>query len=393
MQKKLIALAVAGLASGVAAAQTNVTMYGVLDLAYVYSSGSAGRLGGLNNGTNTFSGISGIGAGNRLGFKGEEALGNGLKAVFTLEYGLEPDSNCGVGTCGLNARQQFVGLASNYGTVALGRQYAPGFNATANNDALDASDFSIQSSLSAINGYTITPNSAARFNNAITYTSNNYSGFKVSAIYGFGENNIGGTYNTDINSVYDNSKVGIGLNYANGPINLDAVYQSRLSLAIANPNNPPPYKLPGTSHSINEWYVGGSWDFKVVKVFASYQALENNNSILADHNLNVLAGGVGIDSSNLWTAGVSAPIGRGTLGVSYGRLTTDRNLVSDGVSWGAGTQYVYPLSKRTSVYGAYSYFSNNSNVLLPGQVIAVPGIVGAAGESNYALGAGITHSF
>jgi predicted porin len=63
------------------------------------------------------------------------------------------------------------------------------------------------------------------------------------------------------------------------------------------------------------------------------------------------------------------------------------------VSWGAGTQYTYPLSKRTSIYGAYSYFSNNNNVFLPGQAIAVPGIVGASGESNYALGAGITHSF
>ena len=384
MQKKLIALAVAGLASGVAAAQTNVTMYGVLDLAYVYSSGNAGytRAGLKIPGTNTFSGLSGIGAGNRLGFKGEEALGNGLKAVFTLEYGLDPDLNCGIGTCGLNARQQFVGLASNYGTVALGRQYAPGFNASANNDALDASDFGIQSSLSALNGMTITPNSPARFNNAITYTSPDFSGFKASAIYSFGESNLGGYNNA---STLDGSKLGVGLNYANGPINLDAVYQSRLSLALANPNNPPPYKLPGTSSSINEWYVGGSYDFKVVKVFASYQALDNNNNVLV----------TGIDSSDLWSVGVSAPIGRGTLGLSYGRLVTDRNYASDGVSWGAGTQYTYPLSKRTSVYGAYSYFNNNKNVfpVSAAQAIAVPGVVGAPGESNYALGAGITHSF
>ena len=64
MQKKLIALAVASLASGVAAAQTNVTMYGVLDLAYAYSSGNAGRnaLGIKIPGRNTFSGITGIGA-------------------------------------------------------------------------------------------------------------------------------------------------------------------------------------------------------------------------------------------------------------------------------------------------------------------------------------------
>lgn len=170
MQKKLIALAVAGMASGFAAAQTNVTIYGVLDAGYLYSSGNPGP--GIK-GTNTFSGVAnGLTAGNRLGFKGEEALGNGLKAVFTLEYGLEIDQNTGIAY----ARQQFVGLASNYGTLSLGRQYAPGFDATANNDALDASDFGIQSSLSAIYGMTITPNSAARFDNAITYTSNDLSG-------------------------------------------------------------------------------------------------------------------------------------------------------------------------------------------------------------------------
>jgi hypothetical protein len=215
------------------------------------------------------------------------------------------------------ARQQFVGLASKFGTVALGRQYAPGFNATANNDALDASDFGIQSSLSAIYGMTITPNSAARFDNAITYTSNDLSGFKISAIYGFGETKSDGkTYNDKVNSTFDGSKVGIGLNYANGPINLDAVYQSRLSFARPNCEADPkfpdctapapgPYKIPGSSKSINEWYVGGSYDFKVVKIFGSYQALENNNNIIATD----------IDNSDLWSVGVSAPIGRGTLGL------------------------------------------------------------------------------
>ncbi|MCM8595400.1 porin [Accumulibacter sp.] len=381
MHKKIIALAIAACASGSASAQSNVTLYGVLDLAYLYSSGN-----GANGGQNTFSGISGVGAGSRLGFRGEEALGNGLKAVFTLEYGLDPDINCGVGTCGLNARQQFVGLAGGFGTVALGRQYAPGFNATARNDALDASDMSIQSSLSALNGYTITPNSPARFNNAVTYTSPNWSGLQVSAIYGFGETGSEGVnrgiYNSNTVSPDDNSKWGIGVNYANGPLNLDLLFQQRISVTEFSPLG---VKLPGFGGNISEWYAGGSWDFQVVKLFASYQALNNDNDVRVTG---------GLDRSNLWTLGVSAPLGRGTLGLSYGRLTADyQSGVSDGVSWGAGTMYTYPLSKRTSLYGAYSYFNNNSTVFVPGQVIAVPGVVGAAGENNYAIGAGITHSF
>ncbi|WP_300322085.1 porin, partial [Accumulibacter sp.] len=336
--------------------------------------------GRLRAGTNTFSGIaSGIAAGNRLGFRGEEALGNGLKAVFTLEYGLDIDTNQGIGTGGLNARQQFVGLASDkLGTVALGRQYSPGFNASARNDALDATDMAIQSSLSALSGMTITPNSPARFDNAVTYTSNNYSGFTFSAIYGFGESNLGGYNNT---SVYDNGKAGVGLNYANGPVNVDVVYQSRTNVVLPNPT-PPPFKAPGSDKSINEWYVGGSWDFKVVKAFASYQAMDNNTDFRV----------APVDDAKLWTLGVNAPVGPGTLAFSYGKLTLDRNSAPDGDSWGAGTMYTYPLSKRTAVYAAYSYFSNDK-YSIPGQAIITPGLIGAPGESNYTVGAGLMHSF
>jgi predicted porin len=391
MQKKLIALAVAGMASGFAAAQTNVTIYGVLDAGYLYSAGDPGP--GIK-GTNTFSGVAnGLTAGNRLGFKGEEALGNGLKAVFTLEYGLEIDQNTGIAY----ARQQFVGLASNYGTLSLGRQYAPGFDATANNDALDATNLSIQSSLSYLAGNSITPNGTARFNNSIAYTSNNLSGFTLKGIYSFGESRLNNTYNNDINSTLDNSAFGLGVNYANGPVNVDALYQSRISAVAANTGITPPYKTPGTSKSINEWYVGGSWDFKVVKAFASYQALYNNNKVAtADVNRTDLPTNLAISnikSNNLWTVGLTAPIGRGTLGIGYGRLSLNNRNIQDGDSWGAGTMYTYPLSKRTALYAAYSYFSNDK-YSIPGGAIAVPGNgVGALGESNYALGAGLRHSF
>jgi predicted porin len=104
-------------------------------------------------GTNTFSGVqSGLLAGSRIGFKGEEALGNGLKAIFTLEYALDIDGNFGLGASasGLAARQQFVGLSSaKLGTVALGRQYAPGYVASANNDSFGGALFSPQSFLTS----------------------------------------------------------------------------------------------------------------------------------------------------------------------------------------------------------------------------------------------------
>jgi predicted porin len=385
MQRKLIALAIVGLSSGVAIAQTNVTTYGVADLGYVYSRGA----GGPGLGTNKFSGIAnGITAGNRLGFKGEEALGNGLRAVFTLEYGLNLDANQGIGTGGLNARQQHIGLAGRFGTVALGRQYGPGFNAAANNDALEATDMGVQSSLSVYAGNSITPNSPSRFNNAISYTSNAMGGVTISAIYGFGENNLGGLNNARTS---DNGKLGLGLNYANGPLNLDAVYHSRQNVVEAFPTP------AGTGRDVNEWYLGGSWDFKVVKAYASYQALKNNNSGAVSGAYGNLAGGGAIAAKNsIWTAGLSAPIGSGTLGLSYGRLKLDNGNLGqpDGKTWGWGTMYTYPLSKRTALYAAYTYFNNDQNsIAVQTQVAADGGGIGVAGESNHTFGTGIRHSF
>ena len=385
MQRKLIVLAIAGLASGTALAQTNVTTYGIADLGYVYSRGG----GGPGLGTNKFSGIAnGITAGNRLGFKGEEALGNGLKAVFTLEYGLNLDTNQGVGTGDLKARQQYVGLAGRFGTIALGRQYGPGFNAAANNDALDATDMAIQSSLSVYAGNTITPNSPSRFNNAISYTSNPMGGLTVSAIYGFGENNLGGL---GAARTTDNGRIGLGLNYANGPLNLDAVYHSRQNVVEAFPTP------AGTGRDVNEWYLGGSWDFKVVKAYASYQELKNHNSGAVSGAFGNVAGGGAIAAKNsIWTAGLTAPIGSGTLGLSYGRLKLDNGNFGqpDGKTWGWGTMYTYPLSKRTALYAAYTYFNNDQNsIAVQTQVAADGGGIRVAGETNHTFGTGIRHSF
>ena len=88
MQKKLIAMAVAGFASGAAFAQSNVTVYGILDMAYIRAKADGAD-------TRTFINSGGM-SGSRLGFKGVEDLGNGLKAVFNLEWGVEMDQQLGL---------------------------------------------------------------------------------------------------------------------------------------------------------------------------------------------------------------------------------------------------------------------------------------------------------
>jgi predicted porin len=403
MQKKIIALAVAGLVSGAAFAQSNVTIYGVADAGFVNAGGD--RNAALNKRANVSGIESGILAGSRIGFKGEEGLGNGLKAVFTLEYSLGIDSNLGVGaTGGINAsglasRQSFVGLNhAKLGTVALGRQYAPGYGASARNDALVSSALaSSQEVLRGAAGSKIAAASAARINNSISYASPNWSGFTVNAIYGFGETgtnavttSVGGASATNGNGISQGNDgfFGAGLNYANGPMNIDVVYQTTqgrsTSGSIVGIAAVPATGVrlvtasASTQDSVNEWMLAGTYDFKVVKLFASYQDLNDNNGTSAQ------------DASNkMWSIGATMPVfTNGTVRFSYSDLEWDRNGAGGSDSWALG--YTHALSKRTTLYTTYTYTDNDRNALFAAGSAAA---VRAIGESNYAFTAGLNHTF
>lgn len=115
MKRNAIALAALGLISGMASAQSSVTLYGVVDMAVE-------RVKGATSLTRVTSGQQ---QGSRWGLRGVEDLGGGLKATFLLESGFNAD----VGTLGqggrLFGRQGYVGLGGQWGTVRLGRQYTP----------------------------------------------------------------------------------------------------------------------------------------------------------------------------------------------------------------------------------------------------------------------------
>lgn len=115
MNRNAIALAALGLVSGLAAAQSSVSLYGVVDVAVE-------RVKGASSLTRVTSGQQ---QGSRWGLRGTEDLGGGLKAVFLLESGFNAD----VGTLGqggrLFGRQGYVGLGGGWGAVRLGRQYTP----------------------------------------------------------------------------------------------------------------------------------------------------------------------------------------------------------------------------------------------------------------------------
>src|SRR5471032_1198970 len=176
MNKTMLALTLSALA-GTAAAQSNVTVYGIVDMALVRESGGTGAAASSTKLT------SGVESGSRLGFKGSEDLGNGMAAIFLLENGFQADTGA-MGQGGLLfGRQAYVGLQSKTaGTLLLGRQYTPQYLAVAAIDPFGSGTAGDTKNLMATTG-----NSASRMDNTVKYISPVVNGFSGEVVYGAGE--------------------------------------------------------------------------------------------------------------------------------------------------------------------------------------------------------------
>ncbi|MEX8496146.1 porin [Sphaerotilus sp.] len=125
MKKSLLALAVLGAFAGAASAQSSVTLYGKVDLGVGKATGSADKQ--VRDA-----------AGSRVGIKGVEDLGGGMKALFGFEHRFSPDTGKDTTTEGSSPTNTFwngystVGLGGTFGTVNLGRQYTSAFSLAQN---------------------------------------------------------------------------------------------------------------------------------------------------------------------------------------------------------------------------------------------------------------------
>ena len=326
MKKSLIALAVLA-ASGAAMAQSSVTLYGVADAAVTY-------VNGLDNWTGLSSGANKT---SRLGFRGVEDLGGGLKANFVLEGGFNLDTGDGKSGGATDSgfqfkRQSTVGLAGNFGEVRLGRELTAAYNATARYDVFGSVGIG-QSRLwadggvvdASANATAVTTNQ--RISNALTYVSPDFSGFKVGVNYGFGETTNGNS---------DSSYLGAGLMYDNGPLSLGLGLE-RLNSGLNS----------DAVSDIDAWSLGGSYDFGVAKLLAGYRESKVDRATGENKRLG-------------YYVAATAPVGAGTVRVSYNRYENELANVKDKADQFA-IGYVYSLSKRTSVYGTYAYIKNKDN--------------------------------
>lgn len=353
MKKSLLALAVLGAFAGAASAQSSVTIYGIVDTGFARIDQGSGPAGDVN-----FNGIeSGLNSASRIGFKGIEDLGNGLKAEFVLENGINTDTGGAANSDAAFSRLSFIGLNGGFGKVRLGRQENQLKEMLTQVDTFGAAG--IANAHDFIGGYDGLPQ---RQSNMVTWQSQNYGGFSGSLGYIFGEAN-------DDNSA--NSGWGARLGYANGPLNVQFAYQKQ--------NETDDAALPPVDADTKTALLGATYDFGAFKLHGVYGEKKYDAGLVAPEDVKVRSGLIG----------ATVPFGASAIRAEY--IRNDNKDIDDADSNVWALSYTYALSKRTTFYATYVRVGNDdgSTQGLGGGDYAAA----AGGESVSGAGIGINHKF
>ena len=419
--KKMRALsaAVLGCISSLAMAQTtpgtsSVTLYGLVDVGFNHVTGGPG---GTQNNIS-----SGNMEGSRFGLRGNEDLGGGYRAIFTLEARFESDTGslsnrpaslgklpdrlstaaslglpatlqpavnavaAQVGsTIGVNLnsnlfdRQAYTGLVTPFGAFTLGRQYTPAYLATANFDVMKT-----ESSLALGQLVAIPSSFDIRVSNSLQYGIQK-DGFSATAMYAAGEVagnssagrllgvmavykgnwfSIGGGYNTRNNEVGDKSLTTaiIGATVDAGP---GTFYTQYASIKDNNPTG-----FSGVSNTL----VAGGLARPVANLVqnAFYEGFKQD--------------------ARLYQIGYRIVSGVHTISVAYNNMNDRRPFNADRYSYGAA--YSYALSKRTDVSVVLTHLENkNTSQDALGGNGFVGGVSSAAGRDSNGMAFSIRHRF
>ncbi|MFT3814285.1 MAG: porin [Acidovorax sp.] len=348
-----IALGLALACTGTAAlAQSSVQVFGIIDTGVTHYTG-ANSLNTVNGDGNTSS---------RLGFRGTEDLGGGLKAGFWLEAAFDSDNGAGGGATSADnrtgigsgafkfGRRSTVSLMGNWGEVRLGRDFVPGFrNLAVTSGGYHAFGTNGVGS-SAVLFYPVGATKGVthvRASNQIAYhLPKNLGGL-------FGEVSIARGEQVGTS---DGNLVGGRIGYAAGPFSVAAAITQTKVAAVDN---------------LTQTNIGGSYDFGVAKAMLLWG--ENKN-------------GVG-QKTRVTAIGAHVPVGPGQVRLSYGTAkATNVGNNADHIALG----YVHNLSKRTALYGTYARVKNKNG----GNTYVVDGgpAASASGTST-GLQVGIRHAF
>ncbi len=419
MKKSLIALAALA-AVGAASAQSSVTLYGVLDIGY----GQQTTTTRDGSGSIKSSGVmDGANAGNRIGFRGTEDLGGGLKANFVVEQGISPtngslfgvrsasaghqiDGFSGAGSAtalsgaagaysqGTN-RQSYIGLSSGIGTFNIGYQYTALYELGTLSGYAVGSEGVPGADKAHLHGQF--GNGGTR-NNMIQYISPNFSGFTVRVQYGAGT----GRENVESTAAGANGlttdkqrRMALMLQYANGPLSLAAAYtnlrsQSANVNAATGVNGPAgqttnvygyivgaqPFvagaQLTGVARTGNLFQLGGSYDFGVAKLAGTYNTGKKRWPRYRRERCSRLqlrlprlpdrrVGSVWRRRSVHPLMAVHAPTATTQLVFGPTAAAAATNRIEDYRQTQVGVRY--SLSKRTTAYAFYGETTNNAAAL------------------------------
>ena len=370
MQKKLIALAVAAVTSGAAFAQTNVTIYGNVDMGVMFRQGNNGAVANDHSQYDLQSAASQ----SHIGFKGVEDLGNGLKALFDLQYRISPDTSTGLATAG----HQYVGLTGGFGTVVAGY--------------LDGIRFGIYGKYSPFGNYSVASLTSMttqydRAANALAYISPSFSGFTVILATATNTQGAEGSLNsvhspakTSGGNTGDDRLLSANLIYANGPLSIDLDYETTRAVGYNN----------------DRLYVataGASYNFGVVKVSGLYDVIKGDVNSFIGGNTTFASAAFGLAANQRydrrnWFIGASVPLGKFSVMGMFGQVK-DKTL-SDADAWKLGVGARYALSKRTELYADFAHIKNDNN----GKYTINPMGNGAGTSVGInGLAMGIKHSF
>ena len=339
MQAKRLAAALVALTPLFAAAQTNVTLYGILDAAI--SSQDTGGPEGRNTVVN-----SGNQSSSRFGFRGSEDLGNGLKAIFNLEAGTSIDT--GAGDSALFGRRAVVGLEGGFGSLTLGREYSPIAAVAGATDAFGQGFYG--SNLSAFTTNRLT----RRLANSVNYKSSSWNGLKLLAAYAAGEVTTANTPSGDLK--------GVGLEYTLGSLYLGAAYHQVDRVAAGKDK---------------ESAIGAAYKFDQLGGFEI-----KGNWMAADRE-----GALKYKQANL---GGSMPFGAHRV---YANYQQQKQGNAKGNSWALA--YSYALSRRTNLYASYASLDNNGSGVfgLSSSSVTIAPAASALGKDPDVFSLGLRHSF
>lgn len=353
MKRSLIALAALA-ASGAALAQSSVTLYGRVDLGATWQNTGDSILDGGNGASGSVANRWDIrqGSASRLGFRGTEDLGSGLKANFNLEHRFDPD----VGT---QSRihpmwsQAWLGVSSReLGEVRLGRDYNPAWDVALNGDPFGTDTVGRVGIRALYAGYSSTANNGGsgflpnRMDNLISYRTPNIMGLTGQVAYSAREGNARG------------NAIGFNLQYQGPqyPLYVGLAYETR------------------TSGNDNDMWIGAlGWDFGFLRLIGSYtRATVSTDS------------GPEFDNDNI-SLGLTAPLGSGIVKAAVNRFTEEDQGFGgrDQETTKFGLGYEYLLSKRTSIYTDVA--TSKTDDLASGG--------GGDGERTNAFDIGIKHNF